>query len=126
LYGNNLLENSYIFWPIVAQHKNARDALAFNTIAQYVLKILNLPMSNAAVKRVFSIMNATKDKLRNRMIIEMLNALLIIKSHFYANIVVKILFVHSKCWKNLILIICIYVKIRMHLKISNVKKIYIL
>lgn len=76
LYGNNILENSLIFWPIVAQHKNAGNSLAFNTIAQYVLKILSLPISNAAVERVFNIMNATKDKLRNRMTIEMLNVLL--------------------------------------------------
>ncbi|XP_036147932.1 uncharacterized protein LOC105830002 isoform X1 [Monomorium pharaonis] len=85
LYGNNIFESSFSFWPIVAQHKNAGNFLAFNTIAQYVLKILTLPMSNAAVERVFSVMNATKDKMRNRMATEMLNALLMIKSHCYAN-----------------------------------------
>lgn len=42
-------------------------------------------MSNAAVKKIFSIMNATKDKIRNRMATEMLNALLIIKFHCHAN-----------------------------------------
>lgn len=85
LYGNNIFESSFSFWPIVAQHKNAGNFLAFNTIAQYVLKILTLPMSNAAVERVFSVMNASKDKMRNRMATEMLNALLMIKSHCYAN-----------------------------------------
>lgn len=85
LYGDNIYENSFIFWPIVAQHKNAGNSLAFNTIAQYVLKILCLPMSNAVVERMFSIMNVTKDKIRNRMATEMLNALLTIKCHCYAN-----------------------------------------
>lgn len=34
LYGNNIFENSFIFWPIVAQYKNVGNSLAFNTIAQ--------------------------------------------------------------------------------------------
>lgn len=85
LYGGDVLVDTYSFWPIVAQHKNAGGSLAFNTIASYGLKFLSLPMSNAAVERIFSIMNATKTKVRNRMNTEMLNSLLIIKSHFYAN-----------------------------------------
>jgi len=78
-----MLVDTYSFWPIVAQHKNAGGSLAFNTIARYVLKFLSLPMSNAAVERIFSVMNATKMKVRNRMDTE--NSLLIIKSHMYTN-----------------------------------------
>lgn len=40
-----------------------------------------MPISNATVERVFSIMNTTKTKLRNRMSQEMLIALLRIKIH---------------------------------------------
>lgn len=93
LYGKEIFSDSYSFWPIVAQHTNAGGTLAFNTIAGYVLKVLSLPMTNAAVERMFSIMNATKPKVRNRMATEMLNSLLIIKSHLCAN---------KKCCKNFV------------------------
>jgi hypothetical protein len=85
LYGKDILIDSYRFWPIVAQHKDAGGSLAFNIIAEFALKILSLPMSNATVERIFSIMNATKDKLRNRMATEMLNSILTIKSHAFTN-----------------------------------------
>jgi len=98
-----MLVDTYSFWPIVAQHKNAGGSLAFNTIARYVLKFLSLPMSNAAVERIFSVMSATKTKVRNRMGTEMLNSLLTIKSHIQTIIAVKILFAHKKCWKDLII-----------------------
>lgn len=42
-------------------------------------------MSNASVERIFSIINATKNKIRNRMATEMLNSILIIKSHSFTN-----------------------------------------
>jgi hypothetical protein len=47
--------------------------------------MLTLPISNAVVKRAFSIMNLTKTKLRNKMQTEMLNSLLTIKINLYVD-----------------------------------------
>jgi len=38
--------------------------------------LLSLPFSNAAVERAFSIVNVVKDKLRNKMSVKMLEAIL--------------------------------------------------
>ncbi|KYN37772.1 hypothetical protein ALC56_07971, partial [Trachymyrmex septentrionalis] len=59
--------------------------LAFKNIADFVLIILSLPILNATVERIFSIMNATKDKIRNKIGTEMLNAILMIKAHSHTN-----------------------------------------
>lgn len=80
-YGCDVLTSSYKFWPTVLQHKNAGGALIFKELAAFVLLLMSLPISNAVVERVFSIMNATKTKVRNRMKTEMLSALLRIKVH---------------------------------------------
>jgi hypothetical protein len=47
--------------------------------------MLTLPISNAVVKRAFSIMNLIKTKLRNKMQTEMLNSLLTIKINLYVD-----------------------------------------
>jgi len=39
----------------------------FEDLALFVLQILSLPLSNAIVERVFSVMNSVKCKPRNRM-----------------------------------------------------------
>jgi hypothetical protein len=48
----------------------------------YVYKLLKLvlvlPLATASVERVFSVMNYVKDKLRNRMIDQLLNDCLVI------------------------------------------------
>ena len=46
---------------------------------------LSLLSSNAVVERVFSIMNAIKTKLRNKMCAELLDAILRMKISFYVN-----------------------------------------
>lgn len=45
---------------------------------------LCLPTSNAVVERIFSIMNSTKTKLRNRMSVNLLNSILRIKVRLYS------------------------------------------
>jgi len=52
LYGDNMLVDTYSFWPIVAQHKNAGGSLAFNTIARYVSNNKNKKRSKGTSKRI--------------------------------------------------------------------------
>ena len=60
------------------------DEYVFKEIADYVLTCHCLPVSNAFVERVFSIVSFMKDKYANRMKTEMLDSLLILKSHLQA------------------------------------------
>ncbi|KYN12087.1 hypothetical protein ALC57_15754, partial [Trachymyrmex cornetzi] len=48
----------------------------FGNISKLVLGLLTLPFSNASVERTFSIVNIIKDKLRNKMSIKMVEAIL--------------------------------------------------
>ena len=51
----------------------------FEELALFVLQILSLPLSNAIVERVFSEMNSVRCKSRNRMHVDMLQAILRIR-----------------------------------------------
>lgn len=84
LYGNDIMKNSYKFWPVVYGHKNAGGEPAFPLLSKFVLTLLSLPSSNALVERVFSIMNGIKTKSRNRIKTLLLNAILTIRSDFYS------------------------------------------
>lgn len=53
----------------------------FKELSDFALSFLTLPVSNAVVERVFSVMNTTKTKLRNRMSMDMLVSLIRIKLH---------------------------------------------
>ncbi|XP_071582443.1 uncharacterized protein [Temnothorax nylanderi] len=80
-----VLANSYAFWPALYIFKNAGEKFIFRELALFMLKLLSFPSSNAVVERVFSIMNIVKTKIRNRMLLVMLDAILRIRLHFYAN-----------------------------------------
>jgi 3'-phosphoadenosine 5'-phosphosulfate sulfotransferase len=57
----------------------------FRELALFAFKMLSVPSSNAVVERSFSVMNIIKSKLRNKMLLELLNAIMTIKFHFYVN-----------------------------------------
>jgi hypothetical protein len=59
--------NAEQFWSSVADHRDASGELDFSELGNFVLSLLALPFSNAAVERTFSEMNLIKNKLRNRM-----------------------------------------------------------
>ncbi|KAG5338663.1 ZN862 protein, partial [Acromyrmex heyeri] len=61
------VSNSVQFWVQMKKLTNAGGDHPFNELATFVLRILCLPFSNAAVERVFSHMNAIKIKPRNRL-----------------------------------------------------------
>ncbi|XP_015371823.1 PREDICTED: zinc finger protein 862-like [Diuraphis noxia] len=60
---------------------NAAGDHTFKELSEFALRLLSLPISNAVVERIFSVMNATKTKVRNRMSQSMLVALIRIKVH---------------------------------------------
>ncbi|KAE9536450.1 hypothetical protein AGLY_007239 [Aphis glycines] len=60
--------------------RNRREK-KFEDLALFVLQILSLPLSNAIVEGVFSVMNSIKCKSRNRMQVDMLEAILRIRLH---------------------------------------------
>lgn len=90
-YGEEVTTNSFKFWSTVYHHTNAGGLHIFKELAQFVFILLSLPSSNAVVERIFSIMNCVKTKIRNRMQLEMLNSILILKTK---------LFCENKCCEN--------------------------
>jgi hypothetical protein len=68
--------DSVNFWITVGEMKNALNKCMFRELADFAILALSLPISNAAVERIFSLMNCIKTKLRNRMGTLMLNAIL--------------------------------------------------
>lgn len=63
--------------------KNTADELLFEDLSLFALTLLNLPSSNADVERSFSIMNIIKSKLRNKLMVSMLNAIMLTRAYFY-------------------------------------------
>ncbi|KAK2174136.1 hypothetical protein NP493_826g01025 [Ridgeia piscesae] len=55
------------FWIDVVTHTDASGEQDFQHLGGFILSLLSLPFSNAAVEWVFSTMNIVKTKLRNRM-----------------------------------------------------------
>ncbi|KYN18889.1 Zinc finger MYM-type protein 1, partial [Trachymyrmex cornetzi] len=78
-FNEKVPNNSIEFWSEILQYQNAESKVVFKELAEFVLRVLILPFSNADVERVFSIMNATKTKSRNLLCLKMLEALVRIK-----------------------------------------------
>lgn len=53
-------------------------------LSKFALSVLSLPISNAYVERVFSIMNIIKSKIRNKINLPLLDSVLRIKFYFLA------------------------------------------
>lgn len=70
------------FWIAVWNVRNAEGKRMFEDLAAFALRVLSLPISNAVVERVFSYMNIVKSKVRNRMGVPLLAAILRIRIHF--------------------------------------------
>lgn len=69
------------FWIAVWGVKKVNGERQFGDLAALALRALSLPVSNAEVERVFSFMTTIKTKLRNRMLIPMLVALIRVRIH---------------------------------------------
>ncbi|KAK3909733.1 Zinc finger protein 862 [Frankliniella fusca] len=73
------------FWKLCYEVKNGAGQQPLKELATCALTLLSLPLSNAVVERVFSIMNIVKSKLRNRMSISVLNAILFLRLYLKAH-----------------------------------------
>lgn len=67
------------FWNEVIDYKDAAGNNPFADLSQLSISLLSLPHSNAEIERVFSQMNIVKTKLRNRLSIKTLNAILYVR-----------------------------------------------
>lgn len=76
-------KSSYDFWPHVLSYTNAAGVCVFEELAEFVIKVLTLPTSNAVVERAFSVMNAVKTKARNPLKTKMLDSVLRLRLRFY-------------------------------------------
>lgn len=68
----------------VYNYKDGAERRVFKDIAEVVLRMLSLPISNGVVERVFSIMNIVKTKSQNRMKLKTLESILRIRLNNYA------------------------------------------
>lgn len=69
------------FWTSVNKIESADGTKTFKDLSAFAIRALSLPTSNADVERVFSVMAVIKTKLRNRMLIPMLVALMRVRIH---------------------------------------------
>lgn len=75
------------FWIDIYNIKDSCGKRAFPDLAIFTLQVLSLPLANATVERVFSVMNAVKTKSRNRMTMLTLEAILRIRLHLNVSFV---------------------------------------
>jgi hypothetical protein len=75
------------FWISVLQHQ------AFKKLATFALTCLTTPVSNAVVERLFSLVSSVNTKARNRMQLNLLDAILRVRAE---------LLLSSKCCKDFI------------------------
>lgn len=91
-FSDDILSNILTFWPAVYEFKDASGQQVFKKLAEVVLRFLSIPISNATVERVFSVMNIVKTKRSNRMKLKTIESLLRIRLYNSAR---------KKCCKNL-------------------------
>lgn len=71
--------SSVSFWDEVNNDLDAGGNKRFAAISKFALAVLSMPLSNATVERAFSIYSIIKNKLRNRLSLEMLQHLMLVR-----------------------------------------------
>ena len=77
--GGEIPSDSCEFWVKVLHHLDSAGVPPCRDLARWALTLLSLPISNAIVERSFSMMNIVKNKLRNRMLLPMLNSIVVFR-----------------------------------------------
>ena len=80
LFDHATLQNSCYFWSKVNEMKNAADDYLFRDLSKLALTALSMPISNALVERVFSRVTMVKTKFRYRIGLELLTAILRVRT----------------------------------------------
>lgn len=83
IFNGNIPDDAVTFWKKVVTQKNAAGELMFKDLSLLAFTFLSLPSSNAVVERTFSIMNLVKCKIRNQMMLNLLNSIMVIRYYFY-------------------------------------------
>lgn len=78
------------FWKKINKICSGSGEPLFNNVCRFVFDILCLPHSSAEVERVFSMVNIIKTKLRNRLHVKTVEAVLLSKDLLKASIVMVI------------------------------------
>ncbi|KAK3892454.1 hypothetical protein Pcinc_003687 [Petrolisthes cinctipes] len=68
------------FWIEVNGYKDASGVNPYPELCELAISVLSLPHSNAEVERLFSQMNIVKSKLRSRLNLRSVNAILAVRS----------------------------------------------
>lgn len=71
--------NSADFYYEVYNDLDAAGCKRFENVSKFGLAFVTIPISNASVERTFSIYNIVKNKLRNRLSIEMLQSMIMVR-----------------------------------------------
>jgi len=74
------------FWACVIFTRNAAGQTSFDKIAERALRVLTLPISNATIERIFSLLAHIKGKRQNRLQLRLLDALLRLRVHLKVSI----------------------------------------
>lgn len=85
LYANVHKMDINHFWACVLDYTNSGGVHEFRELALFALRALTVPISNAVVERLFSVMSYLKNKFRNKMQLKMLDALLRLRTHLQVN-----------------------------------------
>ena len=79
IFNGTIPETTVTFWSQIIQFQTSLGDKPFEKLATYSLDCLTNPVSNAVVERAFSLVTAVKTKQRNRMGLELLNAIIRIR-----------------------------------------------
>eukprot|EP00794_Sanderia_malayensis_P002936 gene2936-biopygen2413 len=82
-FNGRVPDDTVQFWCGISQFRNTLDQNPFQDLAKYALACLTNPVSNAVVERSFSEVTAIKSKTRNQMGLELLSALVRIRSELH-------------------------------------------
>ena len=82
-FSNGIPQGAVDFWSAILMYKNNMGEQSFKDYASYALACLTTRTSNAIVERIFSYVTNIKTKQRNRMSIEMLEAILRIRTNLH-------------------------------------------
>ena len=77
--GGEIPSDSCEFWVKVLHHLDPVGFPPFCDLTRLALSLLSLPISNAAVERSFSMMDVVKKRLRNQMLLPMLNSMVVFR-----------------------------------------------
>lgn len=72
-------DETVLFWSEVYEDRDSGGNRRFENVAKFALALLTTPISNADVERAFSIYAVIKDKLRNKLALEMVQSIMMVK-----------------------------------------------